>query len=112
MNKLFITGLLAITATTTALSTLSTAEARPGNGRGQERREERREDRLEAYADRIERAFERDSTLRRFDLDADDRGRSIHITGRVRTRAQRDRALSIARRTAPRYNIVNRITVR
>jgi hypothetical protein len=112
MNKLFIAGLLALTATTTAISS---AEARPGDSRYErryERRDDRREDRREAYADRVERALERDGQLRRFDLDSDDRGRSIEIRGRVNTRYQRDRALSIARRTAPGFNIINRIVVR
>ncbi|RYG68170.1 BON domain-containing protein [bacterium] len=114
MNKIFITGLLALTATTAALSN---AEARPGDrrpdrGRWQDRREEQAKNQRDAYADRIERAFNRDSELRRFDLDSDNKGRNIEIEGRVRTRAQRDRAYNIARRTAPGYRIVNRIVVR
>lgn len=72
------------------------------------------ERRLERIADRIERAFEADAELRRYDLDADEEnGRYIELEGTVRTRAERNRALTIARQTAPRnVRIVNNIRVR
>jgi hypothetical protein len=73
------------------------------------------EERRERHADLIERAFERDNVLRRFDLDADSEGGRtgyIEIEGRVRNASQRNRAYDLARRTAPGYRIVNRITIR
>lgn len=72
------------------------------------------EQKRERYADRVENALERDSVLARFDLDADaEGGRTsyIELEGRVLNTAQRNRALSIARRTAPGYRIVNRIKI-
>lgn len=72
------------------------------------------ERRLERIADRIERAFESDPMLRRYNLDADEEnGRYIEIEGTVRTRAERNRALEIARQNAPgNVRIVNKIRVR
>jgi ABC-type taurine transport system ATPase subunit len=69
--------------------------------------------RFKATADRIERAFEADAVLRRFDLDAEQENRThIELEGTVRTRARRSRALSIARANAPRqFHIVNRIRI-
>ena len=72
------------------------------------------ENRRESYADRIEDAFERDSVLARFDLDADAEGERtgyIELEGRVRNASQRSRALAIARRIAPGYRIVNSIRI-
>lgn len=72
------------------------------------------ENRRERYSDRIEDAFERDRVLARFDLDADSKGGRtgyIQIEGRVRNASQRSRALSMARRIAPGYSIVDRIRV-
>jgi septin family protein len=73
------------------------------------------EERRERHAELIEKAFERDNVLRRFDLDADSEGGRtgyIEIEGKVRNASQRDRAYNLARRTAPGYRIINRITIR
>lgn len=73
------------------------------------------EERRERHADRIEKAFERDNVLRRFDLDADSEGGRtgyIEIEGRVHNASQRARAYSIARNIAPGYRIINRISIR
>jgi hypothetical protein len=116
MNKIFITGLLALAATT---ASLSSAEARPGDrgrnnwqNRNWQNRGRQVDNRRDAYADRIENAFNRDSVLRRFDLDSDNRGRNIEIEGRVNTRDQRIRAYNLATRTAPGFRIINKIVVR
>lgn len=72
------------------------------------------EQQRERAADRIERAFERDSVLRRFDLEADsegDRVGYIELEGRVQTAAQRQRAETIARSHGRGHSIRNRIKV-
>ena len=72
------------------------------------------ENRRDRYADRVERAFERDAVLARFDLDADSKGERtgyIQLEGRVRNTSQRNRALAMARRVAPSYRIVNLIRI-
>jgi len=63
-------------------------------------------------ADRVENALENDSTLKPFDLDADDEGDAIVIEGTVRNAAQKALAEDIAKRTAPDFTIINRINVR
>lgn len=68
----------------------------------------------ERAAYRIEQAYERDSVLRRFDLEADsegDRVGYIELEGRVQTAAQRQRAETIARTHGRGYTIRNRIKV-
>jgi len=72
------------------------------------------EERREKHADKIDKALERDSALRRFDLDAEakgDRTGHIEIKGKVRNASQRNRALAIAKRTAPGYRIVSKIQI-
>jgi osmotically-inducible protein OsmY len=72
------------------------------------------EERRDRAADRIEDAFERDAVLRRYDLDADSEGGRtgyIELEGKVQSRGHLNRALMIAKRTAPNYRIVNRIRV-
>lgn len=61
--------------------------------------------------DRVEDALEADSTLRAFDLDADDEDGRLILTGAVRTAEQRTLAEEIAKRTAPGIAIDNRIRV-
>lgn len=63
-------------------------------------------------ASRVERALENDVDLRPFDLDADDEGNVIVITGSVSTDALRQRAEQIARETAPGFTIENRVRLR
>lgn len=63
-------------------------------------------------ADRVENALENDSTLKPFDLDADDEGDAIVIGGTVGNAAQKALAEDIAKRTAPGFTIINRINVR
>ncbi|MFN3595924.1 MAG: BON domain-containing protein [Rubricoccaceae bacterium] len=63
-------------------------------------------------ADRVERALEDDVDLRPFDLDADDEGNVIVLTGSVSTDALRQRAEQIARDTAPGFTIENRVRLR
>ncbi len=67
------------------------------------------EERRNRAADRIEQAFERDRILGRFDLDADSEDGHIELEGKVQNKAQRNRAVSVARRVAPGYRIVNKI---
>ena len=101
MKRLF--GRLVVFATLSVSTVACTAYA----DSPQERQRER-------YADRIEAAFERDNVLARFDLEADaegDRTGYIELEGRVHNASQRNRALSIARRVAPGYRIVNRIQI-
>ncbi len=63
-------------------------------------------------ADRVEDALEKYPTLKPFDLDADDEGNAIVIKGTVRTAAQKALAEDIARKVAPGFTIINRITIR
>lgn len=62
--------------------------------------------------DAIERAFEADAELARFDLDASDDTGRVRLTGTVDTDAQRTEAGALAERTAPGVPIDNQITVR
>lgn len=62
--------------------------------------------------DAIERAFEADAELARFDLDASDDTGRVRLTGTVDTDAQRTAAGALAERTAPGVPIDNQITVR
>ena len=64
---------------------------------------------IDDIADRVEDALDSDSTLKAFDLDADDRGNSIVLTGRVQTAEQKALAEQIARQTAPNVSINNEI---
>lgn len=61
--------------------------------------------------DRIEDAFEADSTLRAFDLDADDMENRVVLKGTVPTAAHRSQAEAIAKRIAPALRIDNQIRV-
>ena len=61
--------------------------------------------------DRIEDAFEADSTLGPFDLDADDMENRVVLKGTVRTAAQRSQAEAMAKRIAPALRIDNQIRV-
>jgi osmotically-inducible protein OsmY len=61
--------------------------------------------------DLVEDALEADSTLRAFDLDADDENGRVVLTGAVRTAAQRQRAEDVAKRVAPGITLDNRIRV-
>ena len=61
--------------------------------------------------DRVEDALDADTTLRAFDLDADDEDGRLILTGDVRTAEQRTLAEDIARRVAPGVPIDNRIRV-
>jgi osmotically-inducible protein OsmY len=66
---------------------------------------------LDDIVDRVEDALKADSTLNLFDLDADDRGNSIVLTGRVQTAEQKALAEQIARQTAPNISLNNQIVV-
>ena len=67
---------------------------------------------LDRVADRIEKAFERDPYLKRYDLDADEDNGHIEIEGRVSRSGERDRAYNIARQHTPRrYRVINKIRV-
>lgn len=70
------------------------------------------DDVLDRVADRIEKAFERDRYLKRYDLEADEDDGHIEIEGRVSRSGERDRAYNIARRHTPRrYRVINKIRV-
>ena len=62
---------------------------------------------IDDIAERVEDALKADSTLNLFDLDADDRGNSIVLTGRVQTAEQKALAEQIARQIAPNVSIDN-----
>jgi len=64
---------------------------------------------IDDIADRVEDSLDSDSTLKQFDLDADDRDNSIVLTGRVQTAEQKALAEQIARQTAPNISINNEI---
>jgi len=66
---------------------------------------------IDDIADRVEDALDSDSTLKQFDLDADDRDNSIVLTGRVQTAEQKALAEQIARQVAPNVSINNEIVV-
>ncbi|MBE9164267.1 MULTISPECIES: BON domain-containing protein [Microcoleaceae] len=66
---------------------------------------------IDDIADRVEDALDSDSTLKPFDLDADDRDNSIVLTGRVQTAEQKALAEQIARQIAPNISINNQIVV-
>ncbi len=61
-------------------------------------------------ADRVEDVLEQHSSLGVFDLDADDQGNAIVLTGQVQNQAQKDLAETVAKQAAPGFPIVNRIT--
>jgi hypothetical protein len=64
---------------------------------------------IDDIADRVEEALDSDSTLKQFDLDADDQDNSIVLTGRVQTAEQKALAEQIARQTAPNISLNNQI---
>ncbi|MEG4572374.1 BON domain-containing protein [Microcoleus sp. N3A4] len=66
---------------------------------------------IDDIADRVEDALDSDSTLKPFDLDADDRGNSIVLTGRVQTAEQKALAEQVARQVAPNISINNEIVI-
>lgn len=68
-------------------------------------------ERAEEAAQRVDDALDSNLTLQSFDLDADGEGTSILLTGRVQTALQKALAETIAKRTAPDFAIVNRLTV-
>ncbi|MGB3300939.1 MAG: BON domain-containing protein [Phormidesmis sp.] len=64
---------------------------------------------LDDLEDRVEDAFDADQTLAPFDVDADEEGDSIVLTGLVQTAEQKALAEQIAKQTAPNVPIVNQI---
>jgi osmotically-inducible protein OsmY len=60
-------------------------------------------------ADRVDDALDDNSTLRVFDLDADDENSVIVLKGQVQNQSQKDLAQTIATQAAPGISIVNRI---
>ncbi|MEG4996716.1 BON domain-containing protein [Microcoleus sp. B4-D4] len=66
---------------------------------------------IDDIADRVEDALDSDGTLKQFDLDADDRGNAIVLTGRVQTAEQKALAEQIARQIAPNISINNEIVI-
>ncbi len=62
-------------------------------------------------AEKVENALENNSTLKAFDLDADDEGKTIVIKGRVQNQSQKALAETVAKQTAPGFSLVNRITI-
>jgi hyperosmotically inducible periplasmic protein len=64
---------------------------------------------IDDLAGRVEDTLDNDQTLRPFDLDADDEGNSIVLTGLVQNEAQKTRAEELARQIAPNTTIDNRI---
>jgi hypothetical protein len=91
-------------ATTTGTTTAPTASA-PATTTAQTPQNQDIDD----IADRVEEALDSDSTLKQFDLDADDRDNSIVLTGRVQTSEQKSLAEQIARQTAANISINNEI---
>ena len=61
--------------------------------------------------DRVEDAFDADSTLRALDLDVDDEDGRLVLKGSVRTAAQRTQAEDLAKRTASGIRVDNQIKV-
>jgi osmotically-inducible protein OsmY len=61
-------------------------------------------------AEKVEDALDNHPTLRAFDLDANDQGSGIVLTGRVQTEAQKQLAKTLTQQIAPGIAIVNRIT--
>jgi ABC-type transport system substrate-binding protein len=61
-------------------------------------------------AEKVENALDNNPTLKAFDLDADDEGNAIVLTGRVQNEVQRTLAENVAKEVAPGFAIVNRIT--
>ncbi|MEG4203486.1 BON domain-containing protein [Microcoleus sp. Pol7_A1] len=64
---------------------------------------------IDDIADRVEDALDSDTTLKQFDLDADDRANAIVLTGRVQTAEQKALAEQIARQVAANVSITNEI---
>lgn len=60
-------------------------------------------------AEKVEKALENNSTLKAFDLDADDEKNTIVLKGRVQNQSQKALAETVAKQTAPGF-AVNRIT--
>lgn len=59
----------------------------------------------------VENALEADTTLRPFDLDADEKNGGITLKGTVQTATQRALAEQIAKQNAPGISVVNQIAV-
>ena len=96
------------------LTTLLLVSFMPLLGAPSVRADSPQEERRDRAAEHVEQAFKRDRVLGQYDLDADSEGgRTGHIEleGRVRNESHRSRALSIARRAAPGYKLVNRIQI-
>jgi BON domain len=64
---------------------------------------------IDDAAARVEKALNNHPTLRAFDLDANDQGTGIVLTGRVQTAAQKQLAKTLTQQIAPGIAIVNRI---
>jgi BON domain len=60
-------------------------------------------------AERVADALDKDPTLQAFDLDAEDEGNAIVLTGRVQTDDQKQLAQTLTQQLAPGVSIVNRI---
>lgn len=63
-------------------------------------------------ADRVDDVLDDHPSLKQFDVDAEDEGNAIVLTGRVREASQRQLAEEVAKQAAPGFTIINRINVR
>jgi BON domain len=64
---------------------------------------------IEDAAENVENALDNHPTLRAFDLDANDEGNAIVLTGRVQTDSQKQLAQALTQQVAPGVAIVNQI---
>jgi BON domain len=60
-------------------------------------------------AEKVGDALDKDPTLRVFDIDAEDEGNAIVLTGRVQNASQKQLAQTLSQQLAPGISIVNRI---
>jgi hypothetical protein len=60
-------------------------------------------------AERVGDILDKDPTLKAFDLDADDEGNTIVLTGRVQNASQKQLAQTLSQQVAAGFSIVNRI---
>ena len=70
------------------------------------------DDQADNAADRVEEAFDKNETLKSFDLDVDDEDNAVVIEGTVSDPSQITLAEDIAKQAAPGVAIINRISVK
>jgi hypothetical protein len=68
-------------------------------------------DKADDAAEKVEEAIDTHPTLKPFDLDAEDQGNEIVLTGTVREASHKALAEQIAKETARGFAIVNRLVI-